>query len=452
MFTAGTTNTILSVTTNEAATCKYSTSDQSYSSMINTFTNTGNIIHSTTIMGLTDGQSYNYYVRCKDTAGNAMTTSQSISFSVANPINQIYITSCQNINSPGNYIVQNDLNGMGAATCLDVHDTNGVYINCANKVISVDGSPSSNVVNINNINGFSLRNCTLKANNAPAGQGGKGLWLSNSQNGIITNNTFTGNALVNAQGSSNLQVTNNNFTNSLYQQSGGSNNNRIESNKFDFNYNGAGLIVSVDGSGNSIKNNFIDGHGTGQPSTAHTGFDDGIILQTESQDTVSGNILQNFWDCGIENAGLIKETTISNNTIKNAAYCGIGGWYWNSLQSNTFSQNKVDNSGTLFTFSRIYPLLPGENFVYFTNNLFISNILTNINNIRGYATDIEMAHNYFGQISDNKFIASNDTFTNNDFGTGPGPFIDPISAVVDGGGNKCGPPSLGQTTSPLGCN
>ena len=80
---AGTTSTTLSVTTNENANCRYSTTDQSYSLMPSNFTTTGSTSHSTTLTGLADGNSYTRYIRCQDSAGNPTTSSQSISFSVA---------------------------------------------------------------------------------------------------------------------------------------------------------------------------------------------------------------------------------------------------------------------------------------------------------------------------------------------------------------------------------
>ena len=64
----------LSLTTNEAATCRYSTIPNTpYSSMPNIFTNTGGMMHSTAISGLVNGNSYVYYVKCIDAAGNANT-------------------------------------------------------------------------------------------------------------------------------------------------------------------------------------------------------------------------------------------------------------------------------------------------------------------------------------------------------------------------------------------
>jgi hypothetical protein len=84
--TVGTTSANLTLTTGESATCKYSTSSGvAYASMTNTFGTTGGTSHSQTISSLSDGNSYNYYVRCIDGASNANSSDYSISFSVASP-------------------------------------------------------------------------------------------------------------------------------------------------------------------------------------------------------------------------------------------------------------------------------------------------------------------------------------------------------------------------------
>jgi len=81
---AGTTTATLSLTTNEAATCRYSiTSGTAYSYMTSTFSTTGGTSHSATVPDLQNGTSYNYYVRCNDTSGNYNTDDFRISFSVA---------------------------------------------------------------------------------------------------------------------------------------------------------------------------------------------------------------------------------------------------------------------------------------------------------------------------------------------------------------------------------
>ncbi len=79
----GTTQTTMSVTTNEDAQCKWSTGDVSYGAMANTFTTTGTKSHSTTLTGLTNNTSYTRYIRCQDSGGLESTPGYIISFSVA---------------------------------------------------------------------------------------------------------------------------------------------------------------------------------------------------------------------------------------------------------------------------------------------------------------------------------------------------------------------------------
>jgi uncharacterized protein (TIGR03790 family) len=76
----------LVMVTDEAATCKYSTtSNVAYASMTNSFTAApDSLLHTAMVSGLSDGSSYTYYVRCKDSANNANADDYSISFSVAN--------------------------------------------------------------------------------------------------------------------------------------------------------------------------------------------------------------------------------------------------------------------------------------------------------------------------------------------------------------------------------
>ena len=80
----GTTQATLSLTTDEAATCRYSTTaGVAYASMPNTFTTTGSTSHSRTVTGLTNGGSYTFYVRCVDGLANANADDYSVAFSVA---------------------------------------------------------------------------------------------------------------------------------------------------------------------------------------------------------------------------------------------------------------------------------------------------------------------------------------------------------------------------------
>ncbi|HSA07960.1 MAG TPA: cohesin domain-containing protein [Candidatus Moranbacteria bacterium] len=79
----GTTTSTISVTTNENATCKYSTSSGvAYASMTGTFTTTGTTTHSFAGTGFSNGNGYRYYVRCQDSATNVNASDYTISFSI----------------------------------------------------------------------------------------------------------------------------------------------------------------------------------------------------------------------------------------------------------------------------------------------------------------------------------------------------------------------------------
>lgn len=83
---AGTTSTTISLNTDENATCRWSvTASTPYDSMTNTFTTTGGTVHSTTVSGLSDGGTFNYYVRCTDASNNKNTDDFPVSFNVALP-------------------------------------------------------------------------------------------------------------------------------------------------------------------------------------------------------------------------------------------------------------------------------------------------------------------------------------------------------------------------------
>lgn len=79
----GTSSTSISLATNETATCKYDTvPGTSFSAMSGAFAQTGGLAHSTVVAGLSDGNNYNYYIRCQDALNNANPDDFVISFSV----------------------------------------------------------------------------------------------------------------------------------------------------------------------------------------------------------------------------------------------------------------------------------------------------------------------------------------------------------------------------------
>ena len=83
---SGTTQTTISLTTNEAAVCRYDlTAGVTYAAMANPFASTGTTTHTTTVSGLSDGGSWAYHIRCQDQAGNANPDDFVITVTVAHP-------------------------------------------------------------------------------------------------------------------------------------------------------------------------------------------------------------------------------------------------------------------------------------------------------------------------------------------------------------------------------
>ena len=82
-LSSGTRTATLQVMTDENASCRYGTSSGTpYVDMPVVFDVTGQTTHSSTVIGLSDGNSYTYYVRCNDTSDNSNTVDYSINFNV----------------------------------------------------------------------------------------------------------------------------------------------------------------------------------------------------------------------------------------------------------------------------------------------------------------------------------------------------------------------------------
>ncbi|MBI2098562.1 MAG: hypothetical protein HYT49_02795, partial [Candidatus Wildermuthbacteria bacterium] len=83
----GTSQTAISLATDENATCKYATiSGVTFASMANTFSTTGGTSHSAQVSGLSNGNTFSYFVRCRDGSSNANTNDFLIQFSVDSPL------------------------------------------------------------------------------------------------------------------------------------------------------------------------------------------------------------------------------------------------------------------------------------------------------------------------------------------------------------------------------
>jgi len=82
ILNSGKTSVLISLQTDETATCRYSTTDETYGSMTDFFDQINATNHTVTVTSLVDGTTYDYYVRCQDLATNVNTTGYLITFSL----------------------------------------------------------------------------------------------------------------------------------------------------------------------------------------------------------------------------------------------------------------------------------------------------------------------------------------------------------------------------------
>ena len=133
-------STGLSATTNEAASCKYDTSDVIYANMANNFNGAGTT-HTADLAGLNDGV-YTYYARCNDSSGNIMTTSSIINFTVdaTKPrIADVFALSIGQTTAKISFLTNENTNstlGYGNTTSLRTNPLNASYITAHNFSLS----------------------------------------------------------------------------------------------------------------------------------------------------------------------------------------------------------------------------------------------------------------------------------------------------------------------------
>jgi len=369
------------------------------------------------------------------------------------------ISSCGEITKGGRYMLNRNLS-TEKDVCLDIHDTRDIHLDCNNFIVT--GLFDS--IKITNVQDFSIKFCQIKATG-----GLNALSISKATKGNIQNNEFPQGQIA-ISDSSRLNIGHNNISTALIEFF--SSFNTIHHNIFtDTSLKGvAGLISSAYGSNNRIENNTIDGKSDGVfkfPYENNNGADDGIVVTYETGDAISGNIIKNVWDCGIENTGYLFDSTIDHNEITNAGVCGIGGWIVNSWRNNQVTNNIVTNSPRLFYFYRISGfsssntdmagrvLFPLETKIYFLNNQFKDN---KISKKRLGTEKISYIHMLQARNVNKEernpatedFVTGNNFFTNNDFTSDTdAPVFIPPSMVVDGGGNTCGKSS--DLNYPLAC-
>ncbi|HKL24374.1 MAG TPA: NosD domain-containing protein, partial [Candidatus Nanoarchaeia archaeon] len=260
--------------------------------------------------GLDSATTYNWYANVTD--GKNRTISQEWNFTTSYDI-----TSCQEISSPGTYVLQNDINPSGGidGNCFTITSEDVVLEGNSYEIIG-DGDSSGTGISVNNV-----KNVTIKdfknisgfyyginpyrentiTNNIANLNGFAGIMLSTNHNNTITNNTANSNTV-------GIYI---------YEQS---ENNTILGNNFKSNDLGVGIYSYS--TNNIIKNNTISLNSGGigvEGNSSYNSIYNNIINNSDNVNFSNGN-RQNFW----------------NNSLK--------GNLWTNPSATGFSDNCTDSN------------------------------------------------------------------------------------------------------------
>jgi hypothetical protein len=389
------------------------------------------------------------------------------------------ISACTSITKSGTYVLKGNLTGssqIAGPPCITIKNTSSVTFNCQNHTIS--GTAPDLLVNT--VKGFTVENCNLQQPSS----GNPLVTIESSSNGTVSGNTIGNNTetfpgWVDFEHDSAVTLASNALY--FYLEARYSTGTIVKNNTFACGWAHSGpneycaaLVNLYFGSKNQLTNNTLDGESAIDAPYYASGSDDIVNVGEEKSDSFTGNTMNNVWDCAIEIAfGSLTSSTISNNSITNASYCGIGGWYSLGLSNSTIANNTVSGSNSLLYFYRIgglraanvsYPGSPADTGVYFTNNTFTGNTLTNSYASSGNVTTFIPFDNngdFLGYTPDgsgsktptpSQFHLTNNVFSGNDFGPSGPPYFGSVidsGDVVDKGGNRCIPYS--QPNFPLVC-
>lgn len=395
------------------------------------------------------------------------------------------ISSCQPITIPGPYALTGTINGtLSDSTCLPIRASN-VSLDCGNHTIDATGTGI--VITIELAQNVTIKNCTITA-------GGTGsIWalgLFGTQNVTLTNNTVTVNApagvamladssvnltlsnstftittidyyVMELAGVQQAQITNNHLTTyggAFYLQDSSSN--VTVSGNTIVDTNGNANVTLAEGGHNTVVGNHIDGGWKGDLATwSQQGTDDGILLASETGDSVAGNTVANVFDAGLETVGAVSGTVITGNTFTSAGQAAMSSYWGTSWVGNRVLGNQASLTPYIGLF--MYDgnsKAPGDTItvITFQDNLFDGNTLQNpaaLPPAQSGRPNVSMVVD-FSTVNETggelplPLAADSNTITSNVLPTTKaGFYLWPTSAFIDGGGNVCNPGNPGTLIS-----
>jgi len=451
----------------------------------------------------------------------------------------IVLTDCgATINSPGVYSLNSNLTTVsGDEPCISITGTDNVTLDCNGNSITGLGQYG---ISAEGVSGLIIQNCNIATgigngisillgldNVIDATVAGSSFGSNQSNLGRVmisdsVNVTFGGpvpsaplnpSVTVDTNPSVSNQIANAPAPiNTVYGSVIGCSNvnltiegNALTSGALTTSFSGVPVIGIFGGQNTHVVNNTVNGLASlipveenGYKYPVLMGSDDDIQIQDETGpgSLISGNLLVNNCDFGIETIGFMKNITISNNYV-DRVLLGFGGLYYLSVSNAQYIQNTLTNiEYTGFAYSRsgglrsagernipfigyLVPLdLPAETTINFTQNQFTGNVLTQPLTLLddpvpsleiGVYTTLDYITNPDLPGTDptpQQFITVDNTFTNNAFDKSFFRILFVVGAtwsytsddVIDGGGNICPSseigvppvsPTFGKQTSPL---
>jgi hypothetical protein len=419
--------------------------------------------------GLSPSTSYTYSVAAFDRAGNVSSRSTSVTArtpaaglpalpalppppAAPTTTGGVTLGACGSITTPGTYALAADLVAPADSTCLDIHDTTNVTVDCRGHTITSAGSTVATViVNVTNVGGFNLYNCTIKPAAASASNYfNEDLALTSVTGANVQHNQFLQRTLLVLSQTTNLAFTDDTVDGMIQSDHGSGNAFRwLRAGMTGFQ--GSAILTLGSGDHETVQYSTIDGGG-GTGVNGNFGMDDAILLQWSTAPTIDSNVVAHAWDCVIETMGLVTGAQFTNNQLTGGVGCGIGGWWWSSWRSNVVRNNRFDSSGTALWLFRLGGLdsAHGETTVYFDHNTFDSNGVTHPTGAYGANIDLTTTDN--PALAGLPFVSGSNVVSNNDWTASQyPPILIPATMFVDGGGNRCNV-STDPRTQSVKCN
>jgi len=343
------------------------------------------------------------------------------------------IDSCRTISTAGEYSLSGDLTNTKSEPCIKIQNVSNVTLDCQNYTIT--GKNENYNIYVKASSNFKLNNCKLiSSESLPSASTQHVLRIEDSKQGEIINSTIGGNyTYTTISGSSFVTARNNTFNTqlSVYKSS----NVTLKDNNFNNFSGGAANIILQDGNNNSLISNTLDGKSDGIFENK-IGTDDVVVLDNEDNDLIQGNTLKNTYECAIE-FNSIAGVKIIGNKVNNTGLSFLCGWHYVSAKGVTVKDNMVNNSPSLFWFFRERALRPNEQYVYFQDNIFENNKLTNPKTGTGFSFAAMIDFNR-SIVPPQNYIIGNNILRNNDFTKLVGSLrLAPANIVTDGGENIC---------------